>query len=177
MDKKIESNNLKSEVLAGKIFIYPTDTIYGLGCNALDEQAVNKIREIKLRDDKPLSIIAPSTNWILENFITTSDEINKYLPGPYTLLLKKKDPNFLIWISNNDRIGIRIPDHPFTKEIQKIDVPFVTTSVNLAGEPFAKSIDEIKQEIIEKVHFIVNIGKLNGQPSKLIIDGKEIIRR
>ena len=171
------NQELKTKILAGKIFIYPTDTIYGLGCNALDDQAVNKIREIKQRDNKPLSIIAPSTNWILEHFITTLEEIKKYLPGPYTLLLKKKNSDFLNWISNNDRIGIRIPDHEFTKKLQEIGIPFVTTSVNLAGEPFARSIKEIKKEILSKVDEIIDIGELNGQPSKLIIDGQEIVRK
>lgn len=171
--------NLKQEILDGKIFIYPTDTLYGLGCDATNEEAVNKVKEIKSRDrDKPLSIIAPNINWILKNFITTEEEIKKYLPGPYTLLLKKKEINFLNWISPNDRIGIRIPANNFTKNIQESEVPFVTTSVNLSGEPFALKIEEIKKEILEKVDYIIESEeKLSGKPSTLIIDGKVMERR
>jgi len=133
LSTNISSEKLQELIEAGKIFIYPTDTIYGIGCNALNEEAVNKIREIKNRDkEKPLSIIAPSIEWISENFIITLAEISKYLPGPYTLLLKKKDPNFMNYISNNDRIGIRVPDSKFTEKIQESGFPFVTTSVNIS---------------------------------------------
>jgi L-threonylcarbamoyladenylate synthase len=168
--------NLKEEILAGKIFIYPTDTIYGIGCDATNEKSVEKIKEIKLRDkDKPLSVIAPSFSWILNNFIVDVD-LKSYLPGPYTLLLKKKDFNFLSHISANDRIGIRIPKNDTCFEIQKSGKPFVTTSVNLSGEPFAKSVKEISQEIIKKVDRVIDAGELNGNQSTLIIDGKEIKR-
>ena len=125
--------DLIKEILAGKIFIYPTDTIYGLGCDATNELSVNRIKEIKGRDkDKPLSIIAPSMGWIKNNFIFDVN-LDSYLPGPYTIILKKKEPSFLNWISSGDSIGIRIPANNFTKEIQKADVPFVTTSVNMTS--------------------------------------------
>ena len=61
--------DLKRQILEGKIFIYPTDTVYGLGCNAFDEISVNKIKRIKKREDmKHFSVIAPSKEWILNNF-------------------------------------------------------------------------------------------------------------
>jgi L-threonylcarbamoyladenylate synthase len=162
-------------ILAGKIFIYPTDTIYGLGCNALDEKAVDKLKEIKSREkDKPLSIIAPSINWIKEH-CTVDVGLSKYLPGPYTIILKKKDIDFLSHISK-DTLGVRIPDCDFTKQIQSANVPFITTSVNLAGEKPAANIDEISDKIKEQVDIIVDAGKLSGKPSTLIINGKEIER-
>lgn len=168
--------NLKEEILAGKIFIYPTDTIYGLGCDATNKEAVERIKQIKHRErDKPMSIIAPSFEWIEENFIVDVD-LKKYLPGPFTLLLKKKNFDFMSWISPNDRIGIRIPNSEVCFEIQKTEKPFITTSVNLSGEPFAKNIKEIKEEIKSQVDKIIDIGTLNGNPSTLIIDGKEIKR-
>jgi len=168
--------NIKEEILAGKIFVYPTDTIYGLGCNAMDKNAVQKIREIKNRDkNKPLSIIAPSHEWIKENFIVDVS-LEKYLPGPYTIILKKKVMNFLSHISDSDSIGLRIPNSEFTKRIQEIGIPFVTTSVNISGEPFANKICEIKPEILNKVDFIIDSGILSGKPSTLIIEGKEVKR-
>lgn len=164
------------EILAGKVFIYPTDTIYGIGCDATNEKAVEKIKQIKSRDrDKPLSVIAPSFEWIENNFIINLD-IKKYLPGPYTLLLKKKDICFLKWISPNDRIGVRIPGNEFTKKIQASNLPFVTTSVNLSGEPFALSLKDIKEEVLKEVDYIIEGDNLSGKPSTLIIDGKEIFR-
>jgi L-threonylcarbamoyladenylate synthase len=170
-------DNLTAEIKKGKIFIYPTDTIYGLGCDATNEKAVQRIKELKGRDkDKPLSIIAPSLDWIKENLIVDCD-LNKYLPGPYTIILKKKNPLFLSHIANGETLGIRIPANKFTKEIQKANTPFITTSVNLSGEPFALSLEDIKPEIKDKVDFIIPADeKLSGRPSALIINGKEVKR-
>lgn len=167
---------LKKEIHAGKIFIYPTDTIYGLGCNALDEKAVKKIREIKHRDSKPFSIIAPLLGWIEDNLIVDC-ELKKYLPGPYTIILKKKDPKFLSWVSNTENLGVRIPKSEFCDKIRKSGVPFITTSVNLSGEPFALSLEDIPEEIKSQVDHIIPLKeKLSGKPSTIIIGGKELIR-
>jgi L-threonylcarbamoyladenylate synthase len=159
-----------------QIFIYPTDTIYGIGCNAENKELVEKIREIKQRDQKPFSIIAPSKNWILKNFVCKISLLDKYLPGPFTLILKKKNKNFLNEVSSLDTIGIRIPKHPFTKILQKTKKPIVTTSVNVSGQPFATKISEVDKTILDKVDTIFNYGTLFGKPSTLVIDGKEIKR-
>ena len=174
MEKIIK--NLISEIQKGKIFIYPTDTIYGLGCNAENKSAVDKIKEIKLRDkDKPLSIIAPSIDWINKNLVVDLD-LSNYLPGPYTIILKKKNPGFLSHVSNTDSLGIRIPNHEFTKRIQESGLPFVTTSVNLSGEPFITNVSDINPDILEEVDHIIDYGELNGKPSVIIKDGKELRR-
>lgn len=168
---------LKEEILAGKIFIYPTDTIYGIGCDALNQVCVEKIRVIKNRDSKPFSVIAPSFDWIKENFEFDYD-IKQFLPGPYTLLLKKKNKEFLKWISDNDRVGIRIPDHSFTSEIQKARVPFVTTSVNISGKPFLLNLEDLDPSIEREVDYIIISDKeLSGKPSILIIDGQVMERK
>ena len=173
----MNQQELITKIKQGKIFIYPTDTIYGLGCDATNKKAVDKIKDIKSRDkDKPLSIIAPSIKWMKENCIIDKIDINKYLPGPYTLILKKQNPTFLSHASNTDSLGIRIPDSEICKQIQESQLPFITTSVNLSREPFAKSISDIKQEIINQVDEIIDIGELNGTPSTLIINNKEIKR-
>ena len=168
--------NLKQSILKGKIFIYPTDTIYGIGCDATNNQAVTKIRKIKHRDkNKPLSIIAPSIKWIKQNCIINVN-LKKYLPGPYTIILKKKNPKFLSQVSDTDSLGIRIPIHPFTKKIQKTGTPFITTSVNLSGEKPVTKISEIPEQILNKVDIIIDKGKLSGRPSTLIMGDKEIKR-
>jgi len=165
---------LKKAVLSGKIFIYPTDTLYGIGCNALNKKAVEKIREIKKRDNKPFSVIAPSFNWIKENCIVDVD-LKKYLPGPYTLILKKKNPPFLNWVSCKETLGIRIPNNNFCFELQKLGIPIITTSCNFSGEKPSISLEEIPEEIKSKVDMIIK-GKVSGKPSTLIINGKEIER-
>lgn len=167
---------LKEKILSGKIFIYPTDTVYWLGCDATNKNSVKKIKDIKFRDkDKPLSIIAPSIKWIKENCIIEYN-IENYLPGPYTLILKKKNVNFLNWVSETNTLGIRIPKNDFCDEIRKIGKPFITTSVNLSGENPAVSIKDINIKIIKQVDEVIDNGKLNGKSSTLIINNKEIKR-
>ncbi len=171
--KKIIQN-----IKQGKIFIYPTDTIYGIGCDATNIPAVGKIREIKLRDkNKPFSIIAPSIKWIRQNLIIPENlDIKKYLPGPYTMILKKINPLFLNHVSSSDSLGVRIPNSDFCDIIRSSNLPFITTSVNLSGEPFATQISEIPDKIKKQVDVIIDKGILTGKPSTLIVDGKEIER-
>lgn len=165
------------DIKHGAIFIYPTDTIYGLGCDATNEESVALLKEMKYRDqDKPLSIIAPSIEWIKENCEVDDGLIEKYLPGPYTLILKKKDSDFLKHVSANDSLGVRIPDSEFTSLVQEAGVPFITTSVNLAGEPFAIKISDISHKILDAVDIIIGVGELDGRPSTLVKDGEEIKR-
>jgi L-threonylcarbamoyladenylate synthase len=172
----MKQEQLISEIKKGKIFIYPTDTIYGIGCNALDKNAVEKIKQIKKRDkNKPISIIVPSKNWVKENCIVDLD-LDKYLPGPYTIILKKKNKEFLSWVSNTDSLGIRIPNNNFCKKIQKSNLPFITTSVNLSQQPPITKISEIPKTILNKVDIIINKGELSGRPSTLIINEKEVKR-
>ena len=165
------------DIKNGAVFIYPTDTIYGLGCDAGNIESVRLVKRIKYRDiDKPMSVIAPSKEWIKEHCVVEDELIDKYLPGPYTLILKKKNINFLTEVSSNDSLGIRIPDCEFTKLVEQAGAPFITTSVNLVGEPFAIKISDIDAEILDSVEIVIGVGKLDGRPSTLIIDGKEIVR-
>ncbi|MEK6830481.1 MAG: L-threonylcarbamoyladenylate synthase [Nanoarchaeota archaeon] len=169
--------NLKKQILGGKIFIYPTDTIYGLGCNALIKESVNKIKKVKKRDfNKPLSVIAPSLKWIKKYCVVSKLNLKKYFPGPYTIILKKKNPKFLSHVNHGNTLGVRIPNHEFTKKIQKTGAPFITTSVNLSSKPSIKKISEVPEDIKNKVDFIIDYGLLSGKPSTLIINGKEVKR-
>ena len=165
------------EILKGKIFIYPTDTIYGIGCNALKEKSVEKIRKIKKRDRKPFSVIAPSKVWIRKNFIY-KENILKKLPGKYTIILKyKKCPVSKNVAPGFDSLGIRIPKNPFVKFIRKANVPFITTSVNFSGEKHAAEIKEMPKMVLKQVDYFIDSGKLTGNPSTIInLKGKEIKR-
>ncbi|MEI6731918.1 MAG: L-threonylcarbamoyladenylate synthase [archaeon] len=166
-----------SAIKAGKIFVYPTDTIYGLGCNAENTEAVKKIKEIKSRDAaKPMSVIAPSMQWILDNMKTNEKYVKMYLPGPYTLILKKKDSEFLNEASSYPTLGVRIPSHKFTEIIQKTGVPFITTSVNLSGEKPLTNTSALSEEIKEKIDYVIDSGELNGKPSTLILNGQSVMR-
>jgi len=145
--EKAKGQRIVQMIKEGAIFIYPTDTIYGIGCNALLPDAVNRIRAIKQRTDKPFSVIAPSKQWILKNFKVKKIFVDK-LPGPFTyILMPKNSLPVCAEVSNIGTLGVRIPDHKFTKVIQKAKVPFVTTSVNISGEaPAIDMINYIKEK-------------------------------
>ena len=152
----------------GLIFIYPTDTVYGIGCNALIEKSVAKIRRIK-RTRHAFSVIAPSKAWIKKNLVVRKGH-EKYialLPGKYTLILRKKDRNFLKGASSSGKLGIRMPENTFCKMLMREALPFVTTSANLSGEKPITSIEGLA-EALKGADFAVDGGKLKGKASTVI---------
>ncbi|MBU0666563.1 MAG: L-threonylcarbamoyladenylate synthase [Nanoarchaeota archaeon] len=161
------------------VFIYPTDTIYGLGCDAHNSELVSRIRDLKGRYQRPFSIIAPSKKWILDNCEVGNDArvwVDK-LPGHYTLILKLKHETVLAKEINPGlgTVGIRIPDNWFSEVVAQLGEPIVTTSVNISGKPFMTSIDNLDESIKNGVDFIFLNGKLTGKPSTLVfLDGKEV---
>lgn len=160
------------EIKKGKIFIYPTDTIYGIGCIATNPESILKIRDIKKRDKKPLSIIIPNKKWIEENceILGNKKYINK-LPGPYTFIVKIKNGNVISKkevIGDLDTIGVRIPNNWFSEFLCNNNIAFITTSVNISGEPPLTNISNLKDDIKERVDYIINEGVLGGKPSRVI---------
>ena len=171
---------LKEEILNGKIIICGTDTLYGLCANALDENAVKKVYELKKRDpNKPISIFLKDKEDI-EKYAYTNDIskkiIDKFLPGALTIILKKKD--IIPDIVSKDYIGIRIPDSKIIRELSII--PLTATSANLSGEEPPTSADEINEELKEKVHLIIDTGvckyKTPSTIIKIVNDNIELIR-
>ena len=160
----------------GEIFIYPTDTLYGIGCDATNETAVLQLRNIKHQHDRPLSIILPSIGWIKENCIITQEArkwIDK-LPGPYTLILKLKNRSPIARsVNDTGSIGVRIPDHEIGRFVEFLRFPIITTSANIAGKMFMISIDDFDPEIKKRVDFFVDSGEIRGRPSTIIVLDKE----
>jgi tRNA threonylcarbamoyl adenosine modification protein (Sua5/YciO/YrdC/YwlC family) len=155
----------------GAIFIYPTDTIYGIGCNALNPKSVQKIREIKQQFDRPFSVIAPSLDWIKETCVMhpEAEDWFKKLPGAYTLIMKTKTKNVPKEVTlNSGTLGIRIPDHWVIDLARRLGKPLVTTSVNKSGEEVMTTLDNLNPAIKSKCDFIIYEGEINGRPSTLV---------
>jgi tRNA threonylcarbamoyl adenosine modification protein (Sua5/YciO/YrdC/YwlC family) len=156
------------ELKLGKIAIYPTDTIYGIGCNALFDESVKKIREIKKRPTTPFSVIAPYREWIPENCTVDEKYLDK-LPGPFTFLCKTKGKIVSEHVNPGlGTLGVRLPDNWFSTLIAEMDIPFVTTSVNKAGERYMTSLEDIDHDIVNQVDFIIYDGPKNERPSTII---------
>ena len=164
--RTLDKKRIVPEIQKGSIFIYPTDTLYGIGCNALKKESVEKIRTLK-NTDHPFSVIAPSKKWIHENLRLKHTEFLEKLPGPYTLIFEKKKKDFLKECSETGKLGIRIPDHIFTALIQKSGVPFVTTSANVSGHPPIKKISELPLAFKENIDFAIDGGPATNQPSTI----------
>ncbi|CAB3288623.1 Putative threonylcarbamoyl-AMP synthase [Methanocaldococcus lauensis] len=170
-------NFLKGEILKGKIIICGTDTLYGISANALDEELVKKVYQIKKRDlNKPLSICVKDKEDI-EKYAYVNDLAKKiidtFLPGPLTIILKKKD--VIPDIVSKEYIGIRVPDEPTIRELSI--VPLTTTSANISGKESPTSIDEIDKEVLDNVDYVIDIGKCKySKPSTIIkIEDNKII--
>jgi len=167
--------NVNKEVILevmknGAIFIHPTDTIYGIGCNATEEEFVDEVREIKGRADAPFSVIAPSKEWIRNNCVI-SGKAEKWLdklPGPYTLILKAKDSIAKNVAPGMDTLGVRIPDHWFSKIVEELGMPVVTTSANKSGGDFMTSLENLDGEVKQRVEFIIYEDEKHGRPSTIV---------
>ena len=154
------------EIKVGKLFIYPTDTIYGVGCDADNTAAVEKLRDMKKRPTNPFSVIAPSKGWIREHCIVSekAEEWLAKLPGPYTLILPLK---------RGGTLGIRIPDHWIKDIVQELDCPIITTSVNLAGEQPITQVQDVPLAMKRYIDFAIDDGLLSGRPSSIVYLDKE----
>lgn len=166
--KKDITKEVIEEITKGAVFIYPTDTIYGIGCDATNDKAVKRVRILKKRATNPFSVIAPSLDWIKENCTLTNNAKAWLLklPGPYTLIinLKRKAvcPQTNMGLKN---LGIRIPDHWISDIAAKTGKPIVTTSVNLEGKPPATKLEQLEKF---EVDFIIYEGEKEGKPSTLV---------
>ncbi len=151
----------------GYVFVYPTDTVYGLGCDATKAGAVGRIRTIK-DTGHPFSVIAPSKAWISEKMLVKDPDSLEMLPGPYTLILRKRELNYLSDVCSANSLGVRIPEHPFRSLISEAGVPFVTTSANRSGQPVITSIDEAPKEILRQADVVIDGGRLSDRASSII---------
>ena len=166
---KIKKSEIVRRIREGEIFIYPTDTIYGIGCNALKQGSVKLIKDIKRRDNRPLSVIAPNKQWISRNLVVRNKHFIKKLPGPYTYIMEIKKRAVARNVNPGLKtLGVRIPDHPFTNLIKKANVPFITTSVNFSGKNPIREISKIPKSILKNVDVVIDNGYLHNYPSTLI---------
>lgn len=156
----------------GAIFIHPTDTIYGIGCDATNGEAIEKIRKLKDRPNQPLSVIAPSIDWIREN-CHVDDKAEEWLaklPGPYTFVLKLKNKEAVhpAYNKRDQTIGVRIPNHWMADVVAELGKPIITTSPNLRGGEIMRYPHELDVSFHSEVHFCMYDGALSNPPSTVI---------
>ena len=153
-------------ILSGGIIAIPTDTVYGIAASAWNTAAISRIYQIKERDtNKSIAVLlgdASQALLIAENFSPKATSLAaKFWPGGLTIIVSKKSnlpPN----ISNNDKIGLRIPDHPFIRDLIRKTGPLATTSANLSGHPAAKTVEEFQPILGEQLDLIIDGGTVKG---------------
>src|SRR5690606_5244128 len=173
----------------GGLILYPTDTIWGIGCDATNPDAVEKIMALKGRDKDKSMIVLLHNDYQLEGYVQDVPEVAYELieasERPLTIVFDKAKnlaPNV---IAKDGSIGVRIVNHPFCQQrLQRFKRPIVSTSANVSGEPTAAVFDEIDEKIKLGVDYIVKFGQDNpekGKPSiimKLGSGGKfEFLRK
>lgn len=161
-----------SHINSGHVFCYPTDTIYGLGCDATNQASVDRIRSIKKRNESPFSVIVPSLEWVKSHCLVTSaaSEWIKKLPGPYTLILPLR-PGFSLGPAvhgSTAALGIRIPDHWFTPIIQESRRPFITTSVNVHKYPHLTDPRALSEAMRQNIDILIEDGPLPSTASTIV---------
>jgi L-threonylcarbamoyladenylate synthase len=159
------------------VIVYPTDTLYGLGANAMDVVAVERIFEIKGRDfSKPLPVLVKNMKWVKEiAYIGRWEEtLEKVWPGKVTAILEKKDlmPNKLT--AGEKTIGIRIADHALTdKLLGRFGYPITSTSANISGQESPSSAEEIAaifRDRENKPDLILDVGVLPKSEPSVVVD-------
>ena len=185
IDKK-SLEEIKNCFEKGKIVIFPTETVYGIGANALDKNAVDAIFKAKGRaNDNPL-IVHISNFEMLDKLVEKPNEIEQklidaFFPGPFTLILKKKKIIPSNVTCNLDTVGIRFPENKITHEIiEYANIPIAAPSANISGRPSGTNVEDIKDEFDGKVDIIVDGGEtLIGLESTVckVIDGIPTILR
>jgi L-threonylcarbamoyladenylate synthase len=178
------------EVLrSGGVILYPTDTIWGLGCDATNPAAVKRIYEIKQREDAKSMLILMENPNLLNSYITEVPEIAwdliEVAESPLTIIYPGAKNLAFNLLANDGSVGIRITNEAFTQQlIQRFRKPVVSTSANISGQKSPLNFVEISDEIKKSVDYTVNYRQddlSRSNPSAIIklgVSGQiEIIRK
>ena len=157
----------------GGVIIFPTDTVYGIGCNPYDANAVKKIYEIKSREKiKSLPVLVSSIEIVKQISIIdefTEKIIKKYWPGPLTLILKLKDKNLKKSLNLEDKIAVRIPNSLCTLKLLNKCNLLVGTSANVSGDSSFTDPQECMKNV-KKYDVFVDGGTITSKGESTIIE-------
>ncbi len=171
-----EVNKALAVLKSGGVILYPTDTVWGLGCDATNEEAAAKINAIKGRAaDKSFIVLLNSDNQ-LQSYVTeipdVAYELIEYAENPLTIIFSGAKNLAKNVINSDGTAGIRVVKHTFCEQlIQRFRRPITSTSANISGEPTPQFFDEISQEIIYAVDYVVDFEqelRIPRKPSTII---------
>lgn len=170
-------NALQSEVAAavqvlraGGVILYPTDTVWGLGCDAANAEAVDKIYRLKQSDNKKSMLVLCASADMVVRYVDRAPgiafEVMELATKPLTLILPGAvgvAPNL---IPDEGTLGVRVPDHEFCRQLLRaFGRPVVSTSANISGHEAPVGLHEVARELVEGVDFVVN-PRFEGKPTR-----------
>lgn len=179
-EKEIDNNTLleiSGAIKRGKIVVFKTDTVYGIGTNAFDKEACKRIYEIKRRPmNKPLNVLISDISMLKEivDFISPAEQklIDAFWPGPLTIKFKKKEnvlPNVVS--AGDEYVRVRLLKNGLAYSLIKTaDIPIVAPSANLSGSPTGTEIKNIINELGGKVDYILDSGNVNNNTTSTIVE-------
>lgn len=164
----------------GGVILYPTDTVWGIGCDATNEEAVKRIYAIKQRTDSKAMLCLLDAPGKLQGYVedipSIAWDLIDYATKPLTLIYPKGRniaPNLL---AEDGSIGIRITNEIFSKRLcEMLHAPLVSTSANISGEPAARNFSEISEKVLDAVDYVVRYrrkDKSEPSPSSIIKIGE-----
>ncbi|GAA0536045.1 L-threonylcarbamoyladenylate synthase [Halorubrum ejinorense] len=174
-DRRDRSDELRAAVAAvrrGDLVVYPTETVYGLGADALDADAVGRVFELKGRDrSNPLSLGVASVDDALRYTRPTERAVafaRAFLPGPVTVVVERGDrvPDALT--AGRDRVGIRVPDHDLARALLDETGPLTATSANVSGTGSVTHPDQLDDRIRDGVAAVIDDGEAPGTESTVV---------
>lgn len=161
---------LESCLSKGGVALFPSDGVYGLGCDPLNPEAIDRIHEIKGRDDGKSSAVMYLSPLAMRELVrdlgqAVSEAFGKLLPGPVTVIVPNPRHRYpLACREDPGRLGVRVIGGP----LSGVRLPMFQTSANLSGEPSSSSFEGVVPEVREKVDLAIDGGDLTGLPSTIV---------
>ncbi|WP_130736153.1 L-threonylcarbamoyladenylate synthase [Flavobacterium sp. J27] len=175
MDVNTEIHNAFEVIKNGGIILYPTDTVWGIGCDATNEEAIKKIFALKQREESKSMIVLVNGERMMHQVFNEIPEVAwqilDYSEKPTTLILDKPKNVAKNIIAEDNSLAVRMVTEPFCyKLMERMKKPLVSTSANISGMPTPQSFKEISSEILKGVDYVVNLNreKSNAKPSTII---------
>lgn len=166
-------------VRAGGVVVFPTDTVYGIGCNAFNPDAIARVYKIKGRSyTKPLPVLLADAGQLTlvakEIHAETDLLIEKYWPGPLTLVFKTA-PIALNATRGKQTIAVRVPDHKFVRDLLvSVHIPLAATSANASGKPPLVRGADVRKEFSGKVDVIIDGGDCPVGEASSVVDATHV---
>ena len=175
--QQVKESDLRREVdeavrvlREGGIILYPTDTVWGLGCDATNAEAVDRIYRLKRSENKKSMLVLCASADMVVRYVNRAPgiafEVMEMATSPLTLILPGATGVAANLIPDEGTLGIRVPDHEFCRRmLRALQRPVVSTSANISGEVTPTGLQEVSREIIDGIDFVVN-PRFEGKPTR-----------